>query len=165
MNNETKKYLIVGALIGVLNALLATIYLADRPIGASTSYPFLASIIFDLQSSIYYKEIVGAGSWEAYFLLGGFCGALFMTLKNKSFKFELVPNLWGELKGKSKLKRVFFAFIGGFILIFGARLADGCTSGHTLSGSMELAASSLVFTFFVITSLIISSKVFYGVKK
>lgn len=165
MSNETKKYLIVGALIGVLNALLATIYLADRPIGASTSYPFIASVIFDLQNSIYYKEIANAGSWEAYFLLGGFCGALFIAIKNKNFKFEIVPSLWSELKGKSKVKRLFFAFIGGFILIFGARLADGCTSGHILSGSMELAVSSLVFAVFVITSLIISAKMFYGAQK
>jgi uncharacterized membrane protein YedE/YeeE len=36
------------------------------------------------------------------------------------------------------------AFAGGFIMLFGARIADGCTSGHGLSGMAQLAVSSSV---------------------
>jgi uncharacterized membrane protein YedE/YeeE len=34
------------------------------------------------------------------------------------------------------------------VIIYGARLADGCTSGHGISGSLQLAVSS--WTFFLV---------------
>ena len=142
--------------------MVTNVYIADRPIGASTSYPFLAGLIFDLQNSTYFQEINKAGSWELFFLIGAFLGALLGAIVFKHFKVQAVPSLWGELKGSSKNKRLFWAFVGGFILILGARLADGCTSGHILSGGMEMAVSSLVFAFFVLMSLLITAKLFYG---
>jgi hypothetical protein len=53
----------------------------------------------------------------------------------------------GERFGPSVAKRYAAAFVGGFILIFGARMAGGCTSGHGISGGLQLAVSS--WTFFV----------------
>ena len=35
--------------------------------------------------------------------------------------------------------------MGGFIFLFGARLADGCTSGHMMSGIMQGSVSGFVF--------------------
>ena len=37
------------------------------------------------------------------------------------------------------------AFVGGIIILYGARLAGGCTSGHGISGTLQLAVSSWVF--------------------
>jgi uncharacterized membrane protein YedE/YeeE len=37
------------------------------------------------------------------------------------------------------------AFLGGVIIMYGARMAGGCTSGHGISGSLQLAVSSWVF--------------------
>lgn len=36
------------------------------------------------------------------------------------------------------------AFFGGFLMLFGARIADGCTSGHGISGIAQLSVGSLV---------------------
>lgn len=36
-------------------------------------------------------------------------------------------------------------FIGGFLTLFGARLADGCTSGHMMSGMMQSSVSGYLF--------------------
>jgi len=41
-------------------------------------------------------------------------------------------------------KRGAGAFLGGIVAMIGARLADGCPSGHGLSGMMQLSASSFV---------------------
>lgn len=41
--------------------------------------------------------------------------------------------------------RYLTAFGGGFLILFGARLAGGCTSGHIISGMAQLAASSFIF--------------------
>ncbi len=40
-------------------------------------------------------------------------------------------------------------FIGGFLLLFGARFADGCTSGHMMSGMMQSSVSGYAFAIFV----------------
>jgi uncharacterized membrane protein YedE/YeeE len=160
-----KKTFLVGAIIGLLNVVVTNIYVADRPIGASTSYPYLAGLIFDLQNSTYFKEIEKAGSWELFFLIGAFIGALIGGKVFKHFRVQSVPDLWQELKGPSKIKRSLWAFFGGFVLILGARLADGCTSGHILSGGMELAASSLVFALCVFISLLVTARLFYGSNK
>ena len=36
------------------------------------------------------------------------------------------------------------SFVAGFLMLFGARIADGCTSGHGLSGMAQLAVGSTV---------------------
>jgi hypothetical protein len=41
-------------------------------------------------------------------------------------------------------------------------MAGGCTSGHILSGGMQLSLSSLIFAVFVFTGLLITGKLFYS---
>ena len=41
--------------------------------------------------------------------------------------------------------RMMAAFWGGAILLYGARMAGGCTSGHGISGTLQLAVSGWVF--------------------
>jgi uncharacterized membrane protein YedE/YeeE len=40
------------------------------------------------------------------------------------------------------------AVLGGVLVMYGARLAGGCTSGHGISGSLQLAVGS--WTFFLV---------------
>jgi uncharacterized membrane protein YedE/YeeE len=47
------------------------------------------------------------------------------------------------------------------MLIIGARLAGGCTSGHFLSGMSQLAISSMIFGAVVMITLVITGKLFY----
>lgn len=42
-------------------------------------------------------------------------------------------------------RRYLPAFMGGFIILFGARMADGCTSGHMMSGMMQGSVSGYLF--------------------
>ncbi len=161
LNLSTKRALKLGAAIGLLNAIIASIYIANRPIGASTSYPYITSLLFDLQNSVYFKSIDVPGSWEMWFIFGGFVGSLCISLWTKKFKITFVPKLWGQYKGPSSIKRLFWSFAGGFILILGARIADGCASGHILSGNMEMAVSSFVFALCVGLSYLAFTNYFY----
>ena len=43
------------------------------------------------------------------------------------------------------MKRYAVAFLGGFVVLYGARLAGGCTSGHMMSGMMQTALSGYLF--------------------
>jgi uncharacterized membrane protein YedE/YeeE len=144
---------LVGALIGVLSIL--TFSLADKPIGISTgiaqasgacAMPVLGAD--GVAANTYWaKKAVPAWDYGSLFVLGSFFGALVSALVSGSFKLESVPAIWRERFGPSVGKRFLAAFIGGVVLIFGARLADGCTSGHGISGSLQLAVSS--WTFFI----------------
>jgi uncharacterized protein len=153
---------VIGSALGIMNALLTTHYLANRPIGASTSYPYFAGLIFKLQESQYFAAVKNSGSWELVFLVGTFIGAMCAAFVVGRFRVKCVPELWKEKKGNSAVRRLSWAFVGGFALILGARLAGGCTSGHILSGGMELALSSILFAFFCIGSAVVSARLFYG---
>jgi len=95
------------------------------------------------------------------FLTGAFISGIVISLLRKEFKIKLIHSNWEKYKGNSVPKRIIWAFTGGFILIFGARMAGGCTSGHVLSGGMQLAVSSLVFAAFVFGGLLLTGKYFY----
>src|SRR5690606_31952256 len=42
-------------------------------------------------------------------------------------------------------RRKWMACAGGFLILFGARLAGGCTSGHVITGMTQLATASFIF--------------------
>jgi len=47
-------------------------------------------------------------------------------------------------------------FIGGSLLLFGARLANGCTSGHGLTGFSNLSLQSIINTCCMFGSAIVT---------
>jgi uncharacterized membrane protein YedE/YeeE len=153
MNTHRWNPYLVGALIGLLSIL--TFSLADKPIGISTgiaqasgacALPVLGAD--GVAANTYWaKKAVPAWDYGSLFVLGSFFGALASALVSGSFKLESVPAIWRERFGPSVGKRLLAAFIGGVVIIFGARLADGCTSGHGISGTLQLAVSS--WTFFI----------------
>ena len=62
--------------------------------------------------------------------------------------WKWVPALWAQEIGESPLIRLLGAVVGGIFLGFGARWADGCTSGHGISGTMQLTLSSWISAIF-----------------
>ena len=156
-----------GILMAGLLLLTFSIFGADRPIGASTYVPFFAGLIFDLdpEKYSYLKEVKNAGSWEGVMLVGslvgGFVTSVFIT---KSFRISLIPTGWEKYKNSSIISRILWSFFAGFIMIIGARLAGGCTSGHFMSGMSQLAISSMIFGTVVMISLLITGKFFYNIK-
>jgi uncharacterized membrane protein YedE/YeeE len=156
------KWFYAGIGLALLAVVVFSRFTTDRPIGASTSYPYVADLAAGLTGNDYFQNIRTPGAWEVIFLSGAFLAGLAISLWKKTFRFRLVYENWERYKGTSQLKRGVWAFIGGFILIFGARMAGGCTSGHILSGGMQLAVSSLVFAVFVFAGLLITGKLFYN---
>ena len=68
-------------------------------------------------------------------------------------KYDVTDDVITEnthLYGKCSLNKSFFKkygpfFISGFLLLYGARFAGGCTSGHMMSGMMQSSLSGYVF--------------------
>lgn len=140
--------------VGLLLAGLELVVFATqhRGIGASTSYEYIAGMAWPALRNATWAHIAAPGAWENWFLLGGFLGAWLMARLRAFIGRTARP-------AAPTARRVAAAFFGGFLLIFGARLADGCTSGHILSGGIQLADSSLWFALCAIVAGVVMIRV------
>ena len=156
-----KRWIFAGIALALLDVVVFLSITTNRPIGASTSYPWLADSLAGLTDNGYFQKIQTPGSWEGIFLLGAMLAAFVGSKLKGDFKITLMHSNWMEYKNNSAASRIIWAFIGGFILIFGARMAGGCTSGHIISGGMQMAFSSFTFGIFMFAGLVITGKLFY----
>ena len=158
---QNYNWLYAGIGLAVLNCIVFLTAVSDRPIGASTTYPYVGDILSGLTINNYFTAIEKPGTWELIFLTGAMLSGLAGSLIRKDFKIQLIHSGWAKTQGTSKSKRIIWAFIGGFIMLIGARMAGGCTSGHVISGGMQIAVSSLLFGALVFAGLLITGKYFY----
>ncbi len=165
LNNLEKardyKWLYSGIGLAFLTSVIFLTITTNRVLGASGLYPYLGDLIIGNTDNEYYKTISPSGNWELIFLSGAFLSGLILSIIRKDFKLTLIHDNWKKYKGDSNSKRIIWAFAGGFLLIFGARLAGGCTSGHIISGGMQLALSSYIFAVVVFGAFLLTGKVFY----
>lgn len=162
---------LVGTGIGVLSWV--TFGIMHKALGASTSFVALAGAIESavapehVQNNAYYtKTMLADGKffldWQMMLVIGVLFGAMLSAWLGRSFKVEHVPGIWAARFGPSKLVRYIGAFVGGVLLLFGARMADGCTSGHAISGSLQLAVSSWTFFACFFAAGIATALLLYG---
>ena len=160
-----------GILLAI--AFIAAVLLV-KPIGVSTQFVIADGIAWDaVQSDIVVEDAAaksGYSSPNAYlnksggkyaanvakpmnysfvFVLAMMAGA-FLSSRLKGDKPETaeqrsMPEVWRERFGDSKARRYIWMFVAGFAVLFGARLAGGCTSGHMMSGIMQTSLSGYLF--------------------
>jgi len=159
--NKKRQWIASGIALALLNLIVFSVYVTNRPIGASTAFPYFADLLTGFTNNTYFDTIKNPGHWELIFLAGAFVAGLVISLIRNDFRLTLIHDNWKKHKGNSKGKRIIWSFVGGFILIIGARMAGGCTSGHILSGGMQFAFSSMFFSIFVFAGLLITGKYFY----
>jgi len=144
---------LVGAGIDILSWFaFAT---ADKPLGVSTAFEHSAALAGKAvpeaeHRNDYYAAKAEEGKsprigWEWMLVVGVFFGALLSSRLSGDRVEHVVPPLWRQRFGSGVGVRLLVAFLAGALMMFGARLAQGCTSGHGISGSLQLALSSLVF--------------------
>ncbi len=139
---------LVGAGIGVLSWL--TFYFSDKPIGASSFYAQVSGFIGKLfakrhtESLAYFKDKPPQVGWGFVFVLSIIVGGAIAALTGGEFANEWLPPMWIDRFGDSIALRAGIAFGGGLLMAFGARLAGGCTSGHGISGTMQLNVASWI---------------------
>ena len=127
-------YLLGGLTIGAGVALL---YVFNGWVGGMSSV-FSSSWSFVFRRSFFQQDrFVNTRSWRLIYALGVVLGALVwrFALADGEAQHTSVPN-WQLL-------------VGGFLVGYGARLGNGCTSGHGICGlgSLQLPSLGAVLTF------------------
>ncbi|WP_326544829.1 YeeE/YedE thiosulfate transporter family protein [Mycolicibacterium sp. ND9-15] len=132
--------------------------------GQSTTYSWLVGKLL-WPDYTYSEEVFKTIGWEPFtnvgVLFGALVSALFISRRFTAFR-AVVPPSWRNRFGPSSVKRAIGAFGGSFLVLFGARMAGGCTSGHTLSGGVQLALSAWLFTAAMVTAMLITARLLYA---
>ena len=149
MNPTSKAWTpyVAGAIIGLLQ--IPSFLLMDTALGASSSYVTVAAHIASLFDSrvaeIKYlaSHMWGAKNWWQVAVVGGITIGAFLSMRLSGARRKTISPVWARAMGTTTLAaRAPIAFLAGFIMLFGARIAGGCTSGHGISGMAQLSAGS-----------------------
>lgn len=157
---------LAGGLSGLVSVF--SVWATGKYLGASTSFVrssgMLESIFGPERVSRmeYFIKEAPVIDWQWMMVLGIMVGAFLAAVSSGSFKLQLVPHMWQSSFGPSPIRRGLIAFIGGVIAMFGARLADGCPSGHGLSGSLQLAVSGYIALICFFVGGVITAHLLYG---
>lgn len=118
-----------GALAGFL--LILSVLITGKYFGASTTFVRAAGFIEQTVApdkvagmEYFIKEKVKI-DWQFLFVVGVLFGSLASAWISGEKKAVAVPPMWQDRFGPSRTKRWLSAFLGGIIVMFGARLADG----------------------------------------
>lgn len=155
-----------GVLLGLV--FFAAVLLV-KPIGVSTQFVILDGIIgnavngelvtqteegytstnayLDKSGGKYAKSVANPFNYSFIFVLAMMAGAFASVMARGGLGNEerRLPEIWRNSFGDTPVKRYALAFLGGFVVLYGARLAGGCTSGHMMSGMMQTSLSGYIF--------------------
>lgn len=158
----------VGIGIGILSWL--SFLISGKPIATSTTFARAGGMIEKIvmgdkaKERPYYEKIKLMLNWQWMLVIGVVIGSFISAILSGDFQIGVwVPSLWASAFGDSAFLRVIVAVIGGIILGFGARFAGGCTSGHGISGTLQLAVSSWISAIFFFVGGIIAAHIIYFV--
>ncbi len=172
MNQEPfLSWKVAGIALGLLMILATAV---AKPLGVSTAYVNTDAMVTHkvapqkAEANEYLSKYGEKTAWGIDYgwmlVIGMFLGAGISSIATKRFRTRenpSVPSMWAENFGNSTKKRWVHAFIGGVLLLFGARLAGGCTSGHMMSGISQLTVGSFVFGIAIFASGIVTAKLLY----
>jgi uncharacterized protein len=125
----------------VWNAIDETVVVATED-GYTSTNPYLAK-----SDGKYAKNVAKPLNYSFVFVIAMMVGALLSAvLRGGVARGEhAMPPVWRANFGDASWKRFLAAFGAGFLVLYGARLAGGCTSGHMMSGMMQTALSGYMF--------------------
>lgn len=178
-----------GIALGIVFLLAVWIV---KPIGVSTQFVILDGIVWNKispeliiedpesktgYSSInpylnksggkYAKNVANPDNYSFIFVVAIIFGALTSAITKgpvANRDERIMPQVWRDRFGNDATKRYLAAFIGGALVLFGARLAGGCTSGHMMSGMMQTSVSGYLFAIAAFAIAVPAAIIIYGRK-
>ena len=156
----------VGVGIGVLSWL--AFLLSDHPLGVSTAFAKTAGMIErgvrgpQGTQRPYYQKISLDIDWKWMLIVGLLLGAFVAAWLGGTIRWEWVPAMWESRFGSGLGARLAVALAGGVCVGFGARWGRGCTSGHGISGALQLVLGSWLAALCFFLGGIITAFALYG---
>ena len=132
---------VVGPMIGLFVPLMAVM---GKKLGVSSNFKHACAILLPTQNVPYLRYPLRDFYWSLFFFsglfAGGFLGRYFLSSTGRQLLPESSFSLWGTS----------VLFVGGLLVGFGTRYAEGCTSGHSISGlsNLQKAAFFATLSFF-----------------
>ena len=125
--------ILAGIIIGLLQLPLNGLF--GRMIGTSMSYVTLLAQVYQGHAELQANK---NNWWQVFMVVGSIAGSYL-----SSFLYVGSPNVFdASVQGAHPL----LAFVGGILLLLGAKTMRACTSGHGLSGMALLCIPSIVAT-------------------
>ena len=156
-----------GLLLGLVQVVAVGV---KEPLGVSTQFVVAEAQVIrrvapeyvanhTLISGEKYRKL-GYGWWLDVGLVVGACAA---ALATRRWRLAKTTVWWQANRGSSPAGRFIACFLGGFLILLGARFAHGCTSGQFASGWAQLSLSVIPFTiamfgFGMLTALLVYPK-------
>jgi uncharacterized membrane protein YedE/YeeE len=124
--------ILCGAIVGTVQVPL-TLGLSKNAGSSSSFVTMVAAALFFVRNSFMDSKRSGMANWWQVIYVGfAAVGSYLAMLSSSSPRYVDNKPHWAE------------ALFGGVLLIFGARLAAGCTSGHGISGTSHLGIRSFI---------------------
>jgi uncharacterized membrane protein YedE/YeeE len=164
MNEYTPwPWYVAGPIVGLMVPLMLLV--GNRRWGVSSSLRHVCAIVLPAKPK-YLRYDWKSEAWSLFFvagaIIGGFIAARFFpngevpavsprtiaaisALGFESPRGLVPPEVFG-IAHLWSLRAVFMVVLGGFLVGFGTRYANGCTSGHAVTGLAYLEWPSLVAT-------------------
>jgi len=168
---KNKKWILSATILGLVFFIVVWVV---KPIGVSTQFSVTSGIIHSIidpsvitedsesktgysSTNEYYnksdgklaKAIKNPLNYGFVFVLAIIVGAFLARALFEKKNEEDTTNLYSSCdssKGKKTVWQIYLPpFFGGIFLLYGARLAGGCTSGHMMSGMMQGSVSGYLF--------------------
>lgn len=130
-----------GILIGLTVPVLY--FLTGQAFGVSTSFQQIGAMCSPRSGLGYFRNYDRrAGMWTLMFVIGIAVGGYIAVNWLSAKPVEFLPESFQDIGGAIRL------LVGGILIGFGTRYANGCTSGHAITGIANLNWPSLVATIF-----------------
>lgn len=168
MNEKSDSWVFKAVFLGLVFAVSV---LVIKPVGVSTQFSMIGGIIhsaidpsvitedssrksgyrstnayYDKNDGVLAKEIKEPLNFPMVFLLAIPLGGFIAWTMDPNKRKKMPQDALRAEGPKSAFEKFYIReFLGGLIFVFGARLADGCTSGHMMSGIMQGSVSGFVF--------------------
>ncbi|KAJ3292692.1 hypothetical protein HDU79_001151 [Rhizoclosmatium sp. JEL0117] len=133
--------------LGIGLAQFLSILLTDSVIGASSVYPYIGSVIistFDQKWETnvpFYKDY--ASLWTSSVFAVGMTVGSFLSVTGSGLCYGsgIASTTGTSVISAALATRL---VLGGVSLVYGSRIAGGCTSGHGISGMSQLSIASVI---------------------
>ena len=154
-----------GLLLGIVQILAIGL---KKPLGVSTQFVVVEGIALHKAAPEYSQnhgvlkdtkyQKLGYGWWLD---VGLVAGAFLAALLAGRWKIRKTTIWWQASRGPSVQNRMIAGFVGGFLILLGARFAHGCTSGQFASGWAQLSLSVVPFTITLFGFGMLTALLFY----